>query len=157
MPSLGISPILSYSSSQPLGLGVGSSNTPLQGHMGGTSTPFNSFPYRGVHIPPSSPSLGGNHQPSARPPSHHSLFGAGSQGPPTHNMSVGSTPFYLFGAFSNNVFSSATFPTGGNPNYGPPIPMQSTIPTQGANLENSSTLGPWNSWQGSIPLSGMSI
>jgi hypothetical protein len=36
MPSLGTSPILSYSTLQTLGLGVGSSNAPLQGHIGGT-------------------------------------------------------------------------------------------------------------------------
>jgi hypothetical protein len=61
MPSSGTSPILSYSTSQTLGLGAGSSNAPLQGHMGGTSSPFNAFPYGGGHIPPSSPSLGGTH------------------------------------------------------------------------------------------------
>jgi hypothetical protein len=157
MPSSGTSPVLSYSTSQTLGLGVGSSNTPLQGHMGGTSSPFNAFPYGGGHIPPSSPSLGGTHQQSVGPPAHHSLFGAGSQGPPSHNMSVGSTPFSLFGAFGNNAFSSAAFPTGGNPSFRQPIPMQGTIPAQGANPGTSSTSGPWNSWQGSVPSSGMSI
>jgi hypothetical protein len=129
MPSSGTSPVLSYSTSKTLGLGAGISNAPLQGHMGGTSTPFNAFPYGGGHIPPSSPSLGGTHQPSTRPPAHHSLFGAGSQGPPSHNMLVGSTPFSLFGAFGNNAFSSATFPTWGNPSFRQPIPMQGTIPT----------------------------
>jgi hypothetical protein len=128
MPSSGTSPVLSYSTSKTLGLGAGISNAPLQGHMGGTSTPFNAFPYGGGHIPPSSPSLGGTHQPSTRPPAHHSLFGAGSQGPPSHNMPVGSTPFSLFGAFGNNAFSSATFPTWGNPSFRQPIPMQGTIP-----------------------------
>jgi hypothetical protein len=34
--------------------------------MGGTSTPFNTFPYGGGHIPPSSPSLSGTHQQSVR-------------------------------------------------------------------------------------------
>jgi hypothetical protein len=58
MPSSGTSPILSYSTLQTLGLLVGISNTPLQGPMGGTSAPFNAFPYGGGHIPPSSPSLG---------------------------------------------------------------------------------------------------
>jgi hypothetical protein len=62
------------------------------------------------------------------PPTHHSLFGAGSQGPPSHNMSVGSTPFSLFSAFGNNAFLSASFPTGGNPSYRQPIPMQGIIP-----------------------------
>jgi hypothetical protein len=86
MPSSGTSPVLSYSTSQTSDLGEGSSNYPLQGHMGGTFTPFNTFPYRGGHIPPSSPLLGGTHQPSVGPPTHHSLFGAGSQGSPLHNM-----------------------------------------------------------------------
>jgi hypothetical protein len=62
MPSSGTSPVLSYSTLQTLGLGAGSSNAPLQGHMGGTPTPFNAFPYGGGHIPPSSPSLSGSHQ-----------------------------------------------------------------------------------------------
>jgi hypothetical protein len=115
MPSSGTSHVLSYSTSQNSGLGAGSSNAPLQGHMGGTSTPFNTFPYGGGNIPPSSPSLGGTHLPSTGPPAHHSLFGAGSQGPPSHNMSVGSTPFSLFSAFGNNAFSSASFPTGAIP------------------------------------------
>jgi hypothetical protein len=34
MPSSGTSPVLSYSTSQTLGLGARSSNAPLQGHMG---------------------------------------------------------------------------------------------------------------------------
>jgi hypothetical protein len=157
MPSSGTSPILSYSTLQTLGLGAGSSNAPLQGHMGGTSSPFNPFPYRGGHIPPSSPSLGGTHQQSVEPPAHHILFGAGSQGPPLHNMLVGSTPFSLFGAFGNNAFSSTSFLTGGNTGFEQHIPMQGTIPAQGANPGTSSTSRPWNSWQGSIPLSGMLI
>jgi hypothetical protein len=66
MPSSGTSPVLSYSTLQTLGLGVGISSAPLQGHMGGTPTPFNSFPYEGGHIPPSSPSLGGSHQQCTR-------------------------------------------------------------------------------------------
>jgi hypothetical protein len=59
MPSLGTSLVLSYSTLQTLGGGVGNSSAPLQGHMGGTPAPFNTFPYRGGHTPPSSPSLGG--------------------------------------------------------------------------------------------------
>jgi hypothetical protein len=129
----------------------------LQGHIGGTSAPFNAFPYGGVYIHPSSPSLGGTHQTSAGPPAHHSLFGAGSQGPPSHNMPVGSIPFSLFGAFGNNAFSSAAFSTGGNPGFGQPIPLQGTILAQGAHPGTSSASGPWNSWQGSVPSSGMSI
>jgi hypothetical protein len=62
MPSSGTSLVLSYSTLQTLGLGARSSNTPLQGPMGGTSTPFNTFPYGGGHIPPSSPSLSSTHQ-----------------------------------------------------------------------------------------------
>jgi hypothetical protein len=115
MPSSGTNHVLSYATSQTLGLGVGSSNPPLQGHMGGTSTPFNTIPYGGGHIPPSSPSLGVTHQQSVGPPMHHSLFGAGIQGPPSHNMSVGLTPFSLFNAFCNNDFSLVAFQTGGNP------------------------------------------
>jgi hypothetical protein len=146
MPSLGTSHVLSYSTSQTSGLGIGSSNAPLQGHMGGTPAPFNAFPYRGGHIPPSSPSLGGSHQQTTGKLAHYSLLGAGSQGPPFHNMPVGSTPFSLFGVFGNNTFSSATFPTGGNPGIGQPIPMQGTIPAQGAHPGTSSAAGPWNSW-----------
>jgi hypothetical protein len=157
MPSPGTSPVLSYSTSQTSGLGVGSSNAPLQGHMRGTPNPFNAFPYGGGHIPPSSPSFGGVHQQSTEPPTHHSLFGAGSQGPPLHNMLVGLTSFSLFGAFGNNAFSSATFPTRGNPGFGQPIPLHGTIPAQGAHPGTSSIAGPWNSWQGSVPSSGMSI
>jgi hypothetical protein len=123
MPSSGTSPVFSYSTLQNLGLGARSSNAPLQGHMGGTSTSFNAFPYGGGHITPSSPSLGGTHQQSARPPTHHSLFGAGSQGPHSHNMLVGLILFSLFGEFGNKAFSSATFPTGGNPGYEQPIPI----------------------------------
>jgi hypothetical protein len=125
MPSSGTSPILSYSTSQTLGLETGSSNAPLQGHMGGTLALFNTFPYGGGHIPPSSPSLDGTHQQSDGPPTHHSLFGAGIQGPPCHNMLVGSIPFSLFGAFGigSNAFLSVAFPIGGNPGYGQTIPM----------------------------------
>jgi hypothetical protein len=54
MLSSGTSPVLSYSTSQTLAPRAGSSNAPLQGHMGGTSTPSNAFPYGGGHIPPSS-------------------------------------------------------------------------------------------------------
>jgi hypothetical protein len=132
MPSSGTSPILSYSTLQTLVLGEGSSNAPLQGPVGGTSTPFNAFPYRGGHIPPSFSLLGGAHQQSVESNTHHSSFGARSQGPPSHNMSVGSTLFSLFGAFGNNAFSSAIFSTGGNPGYGQPNPMQGIIPAQGA-------------------------
>jgi hypothetical protein len=66
MPSSGTSLVLSYSTLQISGLGLGSSSAPLQGHMGGNPTPFNTFPYEGSHIPSSSPSLGGSHQQSCR-------------------------------------------------------------------------------------------
>jgi hypothetical protein len=94
MPSSGTSPVLSYSTLQTLGMGVGSSNAPLQGPMGGTLAPFNAFPYGGGHIPPSSPSLDGAHQQSAWSNTDHSSFEAGSQGPPSHNMSLISNLFY---------------------------------------------------------------
>jgi hypothetical protein len=115
MPSSSTSPILSYSTFQTLGLRVGSSNVPLQGPMGGTSAPFNDFSYGGGHIPPSSPSLDSTHQQSVGPNTHHSSIGVGSQGPPSHNMSIESTSFSLFGVFRNNDFSLAAFPTRGNP------------------------------------------
>jgi hypothetical protein len=96
--------------------------------MGGTPTHFNYFPYGGGHIPPSSPSLGGSHQQFVGQPTYHSLFGVGSQGPPSHNMMVGSTPFSLVRKFGNNAFLSAAFPTGGNPNFGQSTLVQGTIP-----------------------------
>jgi hypothetical protein len=152
MPSWGTSHVLSYSTIQTLGLGVGSSSAPLQGNMGGTPIPFNAFPYGGGHIPPLSPSLGGSHQQSTGQTTHNSLFGAGSQGPPLHSMPVGLTPFSWNVTFGNNTFSSDAFPTGGNPIFGQSTPVQGTILAQGENLA-----GPWNSGQGSVPSYGMSI
>jgi hypothetical protein len=96
MPGFGMSTVLSYSTLQTLGLGAGSSNAPLQGSMGGTSSPYNAFPYRGGHIPPSSPSLDGAHQHSTGLNINYSSFGAGSQGLPSYSMPVGLTPFSLF-------------------------------------------------------------
>jgi hypothetical protein len=148
MPSLGTSLVLSYPTLQTLGLGAGSSSAPLQGHSGGNPITFNAFPYVGGHIPHSSPSLGGLHQQSVGQPTHNSLFGVGSQGPPSHSMPVGSTFFSWNETFGNNTFSLATFPTGGNPIFVQSTPMQGTIPAQGANLA-----GPWNSGQGSVPSS----
>jgi hypothetical protein len=127
MPSLGISPVLSYSTLQTSGMGAGSSSAPLQGHMGGTPAPFNDLPYGGGHIPPSSPSLGGSHQQSVGQPTHHILFGAWSQGPPSHNMPVCSTLFSLTEMIGKSTFSLSSFPTGGNPSFGQSIPMQGTI------------------------------
>jgi hypothetical protein len=69
---------LSYSTLQTLGLGAGSLNAPLQGSMGGTSAPYNSIPYKGVHMTPSSPSLGGAHQNSVGQNVNYSSFGSGS-------------------------------------------------------------------------------
>jgi hypothetical protein len=60
MPSSGTCPALTSSISQTLGLGVGSSNAPLQGQPRGIPVSFNAFPYAGGHIPPSFPSLGGS-------------------------------------------------------------------------------------------------
>jgi hypothetical protein len=50
--------VLSYSTLQTMGLGAGISNAPLQGSMGGTSSPYNYFPYGGDLIPLLSPLLG---------------------------------------------------------------------------------------------------
>jgi hypothetical protein len=135
-----------------LGLGAGSSSASLQGHLGGTPVPFNAFPYAGGHIPPSSPSLGGPHQQSVGQPTHNILFGAGSQGPPSHNMSVGLTQFSWNRMFGNNTFSSTYFPTRGNPIFGQSTLAQGTILAQGAHIA-----GPWNLGQGFIPSSRMSF
>jgi hypothetical protein len=62
MPNFDMNSVLTYSTLQTLGPGVGSSNAPLQGSKGGTSAPYNVFPYGRGHIPPSSPSLGGASQ-----------------------------------------------------------------------------------------------
>jgi hypothetical protein len=128
MPSFDTNYVLSYSTLQTLGLGVGSSNGPLQGSMGDTSAPYNAFPYGGGHIPPSSPSLGGAHQHSVRLNVNYSLFGVGSQGIPSYSMPVVSTPLSLFDMFGNNAFSSFFISAGGNPGYGQQNPMQGTIP-----------------------------
>jgi hypothetical protein len=155
MPNFGMSTVLSHSTLQTLGLGEGSSNAPLQGSMGGTSDPYNSFPYGGGHIPPSSPSLDGAHQHSTGPNVKYSSFGAGSQGIPTYSMPVGSTPLSLFDTFGNNAFSSVFVSIEGNPDYGQQHPVQGAIPAQGENLGISSSHGPWNPWQGSVPSSRM--
>jgi hypothetical protein len=135
IPSFDMNFVLSYSTLQTLGLGAGRSNSPLQGSMGGTSTPYNAFPYEGGHIPPSSPSFGGAHQHSVGPNINYISFGAGSQGIPSYNMSIVSTPFSLFEAFGNNAFSSAIVLVGGNPGYGQHNLVQGTIPTQGETQE----------------------
>jgi hypothetical protein len=150
MPSSGTSPVLTYSTLQTLGLGVGSSRIPLQGHLGGTPITFNAFPYAGGHIPPSSPLLHRSHQQSTGQPTHNSLFGVGSQGPPSHSMPVGSTLFSWNGMFGNNTFSLVAFSTGANPTFGQSTPAQGTVLAQGEHI-----VGPWNSGQGSIPSSRM--
>jgi hypothetical protein len=152
MPSSGTSPTLTSSTFQTLGLGAGSSNAPLQGQLGGIHVPFNVFPYAGGHIPPSSPSLGGSHQQSAKQPTHTSPFGTGSQGKPAQTQPVGSSPLVWNGTFGNNTFASAAFPSGGTPVFGQFTPTQGTIPALGAHIP-----GPWNSAQGSVPSSGMSF
>jgi hypothetical protein len=146
-----MSHVLSFSTLHTLGLGAGRSNAPLQGSMGGTLASYNSFPYGGGHIPPSSHSLDGAHQHFVGLNAHHSSFEEGIQGLPSHIMLVDSTLFSLFKAFGNNAFSSTAFPSGGNPSYGQPNPMQGTIPSQGANPGIPSAQGPWNSCQGSVP------
>jgi hypothetical protein len=152
MPSSGISPALTSSISQTLGLGAGSSNASLQGQLGGIPAPFNAFPYARGHIPPSSPSLGGLPQQSAGLPTHMSPSGAGSQGLPAQTQPVGSSPFVWNGMVGNNNFTSAAFPSGGTPIFGQSTSAQGTIPTLGAHIP-----GPWNSAQGSVPSSGMSF
>jgi hypothetical protein len=96
MPDFDTNSVLTYSTLQTMGLGAGSSNAPLQGSMGGTSAPYNAFPYGGGHIPPSSPSLGGASQQPVWPNMNYNLFGAGSQGPSSNTTSVGSLSFSLF-------------------------------------------------------------
>jgi hypothetical protein len=118
MPSSGTSPTLTHSTLQTLGLGVGSSNAPLQGQLGGMPVPFNTFPYVGGHISPSSPLLGGLHQQSTRQPAHTSSFGAGSQGTPAQTLPVGLSPFAWNRMFGNNTFTSTAFPSGGTPIFG---------------------------------------
>jgi hypothetical protein len=112
-----------------MGLGAGRSNSPLQGSMGGTSSPYNAFPYNRGHIPPSSPLLDGAPQQPVWPNMNYSLFGVGNQGPSSYTTPVGSMSFSLFGVFGNNTFSSAIISIGGNPSFGPQNPMQGTIPT----------------------------
>jgi hypothetical protein len=114
--------------------------------MGGTSTPYNAFPYRGGLIPPSSPLLGGSHQHFIGPNVNHSSFGVGSEGLLSYRISVGLTPFSLFDAFGNNAFLSVVVSTEGNPSYGQKNPMQGTIPAQGANSRIPSSQGLWNMW-----------
>jgi hypothetical protein len=123
--------------------------------MGGTSYPYNSFPYGRGYIPPSSPSLGSAHQHSVGQNINYSSFGAGSQEIPSYIMSVGSTPFSLVDVFGNKKFSSYSISTRDNPSYGQQNPMQGTIPAEEEISGIPSSQGPWNPWQGSIPSLGM--
>jgi hypothetical protein len=150
MPSSGTVPALTSSISQTSGLGAGSSNASLQGQPGGTHALFNAFPYAGGHLPPSSPSLGGPHQQTARQPSHTSSLGAASQGQPAQTLPVGPSPFSWNGAGGNNTLTPSAFPSGGTPIFGQSNPAQGTIPTLGENIP-----GPWNSGQGSNLATGM--
>jgi hypothetical protein len=156
MPGFDPNVVLFHSTQPTLSLGVGSSNTPLQGSTGGIPAPYNAFPYGGGHIPPSFPILSGTHQQSVGPSTNYGSYGVSSQGLPSNSQLVGSTPFSLFGAFANNAFSSTAFPTRGNPDYGQLNPMQGTIPTEGENPGILSPQGPWNPWQGSTSSSWMS-
>jgi len=83
-----------------------------------TNVPCNAIHYGGGHIPPPSPSLGGAFQQPIRPNSNYNLFGGGSLGTLSYTTPVGSMPFSLLGAFGNNDFSSVSFSTWGNPNFG---------------------------------------
>jgi hypothetical protein len=100
MPSSGTSPVLSYSTLQPLGLGAGSSNAHLQGHMGGTSAPFNAFPYGEViYLLPPLHSVAPTSNPSGHP--HTIVFL--DQGVKDHLLII------------NNAFSLSSFPNWGQP------------------------------------------
>jgi hypothetical protein len=81
----------------------------------GTTSPFNTIPYGGGHIPPSFPSLGGTFHQSIGLNTNSSLFNGGSHGPQSYMTLVVSMPFSLFSAFGNNSFSSSSFSVGGNP------------------------------------------
>jgi hypothetical protein len=117
MPDFDSNSVLTYSTLQTMGLGAGSSNSPMQGSTGGTSVPFNAIPYGGGHIPPSSPSLGGAFQQPIGPNANYNLFGAGSLGPLSYTTSVGSMSFSLFDAFGNNNFSSSCRLGWGQPQF----------------------------------------
>jgi hypothetical protein len=86
--------------------------------MGGTSTLYNAFSYRGGHIPPSSPSLGGAPQHYNGPNINYSSSGESIQGLSSYIMSVGLTSFSLFNVFGNNALSSIVILAGGNPSFG---------------------------------------
>jgi hypothetical protein len=103
------SSILTYSTLNIVRLGVGSSSAPSQGSFMGTIILFNAIPYSGVHIPPSSPFLGGYFQQPSRLNTNSILFSGGSHGPQSYINLVGFMHFSLFGAFRNNDFSLFMF------------------------------------------------
>ena len=72
---------LTYSTLQIVHMGEGSSTAPLQGYFVGTTTLFNVIHYGGGHIPPLSPSLGGDFQHSFGLNINSILFNGGSHGP----------------------------------------------------------------------------
>jgi hypothetical protein len=114
-----------------MGLGARSSNDPVQGSTEGTLVPFSAIPYGVGHIPPLSPSLGGDFQKPIGLNDNYNLFGEGSLGPSSYTMSVGSMSFSLFDTFGNNSFSSAVVSAGGNPRFRQQNLVQGTIPSQG--------------------------
>jgi hypothetical protein len=131
MLSFDMNSVLSYSTLQTMGLGVGISNSLMQGSTGGTFVSFNDIPYGGGHIPPLSPSLDNDFQQHNRSSVNYSLFGESGLGTSSHTTTVGSMSFSLFNAFGNNSFSLASISTGGNHGFGQHNPVQGTIPTQG--------------------------
>jgi hypothetical protein len=112
-----------------MGLGEGSSNTPMQGYIVGTSVSFNSIPYDGSHIPPMSPSLGNTFQQPIGSSANYSLFGAGILGPSSYTTLVESMSFSLFHMFGNNAFSSVVISARGKLSFGQHNIVQGTIPT----------------------------
>jgi hypothetical protein len=155
MPNFDTNSILTYSTLHTMVLGVGSSNSPLQGSMGGNSASFNAIPYGGGHIPPLSPLLGGAYQPPLGLNTKYNLFGARSLGPSSYTMPVGLISFYLFDAFDNNAFLSVFISVGDNPGFGQHNLVQGTIPTQGASTRVFSSQGLCNPWKVLVPLLGM--
>jgi hypothetical protein len=89
MSGFDMNSILTYSTIDTMGLGVGISNAPLQGSIGGTSSPSNAIYFWG-HIPPSSPSLGGAPQQPVRSNMNYNLFREGNLGPYSYTTPMGS-------------------------------------------------------------------
>jgi hypothetical protein len=112
-----------------MGLGVGSSNAPVQGSNVSTSDSSNAIPYGGGHIPPLSPSLGNAFEQPIGSSANYNFFGAGRLGLSSYKTLVGSMSFSLFDAFGNKSFSSAAVSVGGNPSFGQQNLVQGIIPT----------------------------